>query len=454
VAFWQNFAWVFFSIVLYFIPMDNPMNTFASPGSSANILYGRGHITVPLPGNHATTVIEPHFVAGLPDEHAGFLEAVRSPIGDGAPLAELISSPNQTLAIVTADGTRPVPNSKLIPWLLDELRVKPAAITVITGTGAHRPNTPEELLAMFGERVMRECRVINHNAFDASTQQEIGVTPRGSQVRFCKDYVQADVRVTLGFIEPHFFAGFSGGPKALYPGIAAIENILNFHDAYMIGHPKSTWGVLEENPLQLETRAASEMCPPDFMINVTLNGRKDITGFYAGEWLAAHRAGCADVLKHATVPFDEPFDVVVTSNSGFPLDQNLYQAVKGMSAAAQIVKPGGTIISVSECSDGIPSHGNFYEILTSRPNPRALLDMIEEPGYSVFDQWEAQKLALIQMKAEVQLYSTIPVETVRQLNLHPLDDLEAGIANALKYHGPQARLAILPQGPLTIPYIR
>lgn len=420
----------------------------------ANILYGRGQVAVPVPSFHETVVIEPSYLPGLPDEHAAFLQAVRAPMGNARPLADLITSPSQTLAIVTADGTRPVPNRKLIPWLLDELRIKPAAITVITGTGAHRPNTPEELMAMFGERVMNECRVINHSSFDPATQVEVGVTPRGSQVRFCKDYVEADVKVTLGFIEPHFFAGFSGGPKALYPGIAAIENILNFHDAYMIGHPNSTWGVLENNPLQLETRAASEMCPPDFMVNVTLNGKKDITGFYVGEWLPAHRAGCSDVLKHATVGFDEPFDVVVTSNSGFPLDQNLYQAVKGMSAAAQIVKPGGTIISASECSDGIPSHGNFYEILTSRPTPRALLDMIEAPGYSVFDQWEAQKLALIQMKAEVQLYSTIPADTVRQLNLTPVDDLEQGIAAALAKHGPQARLAILPQGPLTIPYVK
>ncbi len=415
------------------------------------ILYGRGHVVVDVPGD-CSTVIEPQRQAGLADEYAEFLRAVRQPIGS-APLADLMK-PGESLVIVTSDGTRPVPNKKLIPWILDELRVKPASVTVIVGTGAHRPNTPEELLEMFGERVMGECRVINHNSFDDSTMEQVGVTPRGVNVRLCREYVKADKRLTMGFIEPHFFAGFSGGPKALFPGIAAIDNILSFHDAYMIGHVNSTWGVLENNPLQAETRAASEMCPPDFMVNVTLNGQKDITGYYVGDWLAAHRRGCSAVLDHATVGFDEPFDVVVTSNSGFPLDQNLYQAVKGMSAAAQIVKPGGTIISVAECSDGIPSHGNFYEILTSRPNPRALLDMIEAPGYSVFDQWEAQKLALIQEKADVRLFSTLDPDLVRRLNLQPVDDLESGILEALREHGPNARLAVLPQGPLTIPYVK
>lgn len=425
--------------------------TGQSPGK-VDILYGRGTISVGLPAER-TVIIEPNWRDGLADEHGAFLRAVRDPVGDAVPLADLMA-PGETLAIVTSDGTRPVPNKKLIPWMLDELRIKPKQVTIILGTGAHRPNTPEEMLEMFGERIMAECRVINHNAFDDSTLEPLGTTPRGSQIRFCRDYVQADKKITVGFIEPHFFAGFSGGPKALLPGIAAIDNLLDFHDAYMIGHVNSTWGVLEQNPLQLETRAASEMCPPDFMVNVTLNGRKEITGYFVGDWLEAHRRGCSDVLAHATVGFDEPFDVVVTSNSGFPLDQNLYQAVKGMSAAAQIVKPGGTIICASECSDGIPSHGNFYDILTSRPNPRALLEMIEAPGYRVFDQWEAQKMAIIQMKAEVQLYSSLDPELVRSVHLTPVEDLEAGILRALESHGPGARLAVLPAGPLTIPFVR
>jgi nickel-dependent lactate racemase len=307
---------------------------------------------------------------------------------------------------------------------------------------------------MFGQRVMDECNVINHNSFDEDSVVEIGVTPRENHVKFCREYVEADKKIILGFIEPHFFAGFSGGPKALLPGIAYIESIQAFHDAYMIGHPQSTWGVLEENPLQMETRAACAMCPPDFMVNVTLNKDKQITDFFVGEWLKAHRTGCAAVKQSATVGFDEPFDVVVTSNSGFPLDQNLYQTVKGMSAAAQVVKPGGVIIAVSECSDGIPSHGNFLEILTAQPTPAELLKMIETPGYKVFDQWEAQKLALIQMKAEVWVHSSLDPDLVKKLNLKPVENVESAVNEALAKAGPNARLAVLPQGPLTIPYLR
>lgn len=414
------------------------------------ILYGRGKLRVALPAADVT-VIEPSHVPGLPDERAGFLEAVRAPIRS-RPLAGLVQ-PQETLAIVTSDGTRPVPNAKLIPWILDELGCKPREVIVITGTGSHRGNTPEELLAMFGERVVRECRVVNHDCQDDSRLVSIGTTPRGIDVRFCREYVEADKKISVGFIEPHFFAGFSGGPKALLPGIADIESILSFHDAYMIGHPQSTWGVLEDNPLQLESRAASRLCPPDFMVNVTLNGDKEITGYYCGDWLEAHRAGCAFVKDHATVGFDKPFDVVVTSNSGFPLDQNLYQTVKGMSAAVQVVKKGGTIIAVSECSDGIPSHGKFFEILKSAPDPKTMLDTIEAPGYRCFDQWEAQKLAKIQVHSDVQLYSSLDPDLVARLHLTPVTDVAGAVEAALQVHGPTARVAVLPQGPLTIPYI-
>jgi nickel-dependent lactate racemase len=307
---------------------------------------------------------------------------------------------------------------------------------------------------MFGERVMRECRVVNHDCQDESRLVSIGKTPRGVDVRFCREFVEADKKITVGFIEPHFFAGFSGGPKALLPGIADIDSILSFHDAYMIGHPKSTWGVLEGNPLQLESRGASELCPPDFMVNVTLNGDKAITGYYCGDWLEAHRAGCEFVKQHATVGFDEPFDVVVTSNSGFPLDQNLYQTVKGMSAAAQVIRKGGTIIAVSECSDGIPSHGKFFEILKSARNPQSMLETIEAPGYRKFDQWEAQKLARIQVIADVQLYSSLDAALVESLHITPVSIVADAVEAALEKHGPAAKVAILPQGPLTIPYLK
>lgn len=414
------------------------------------ILYGKGRLPVELPDN--VTVIEPTHQSALDNLDAAFARAVESPIGAG-PLASLVK-PVETLAIVTSDGTRPVPNSKLIPWVLDTLAVKPREVVVITGTGTHRPNTPEELFEMFGDRVMRECRVINHDCFDDSTLTTVGTTSRGNTITFCKEYVQADRKLLLGFIEPHFFAGFSGGPKALLPGIAGLNSIMSFHDAYMIGHPGSTWGRTEDNPLQAETREACALCPPDFMINVTLNADKQITAFYPGDWMKAHRVGCKAVAETATVGFDEPFDVVITSNSGFPLDQNLYQTVKGMSAAAQVVRDGGTIITVSECSDGIPNHGKFYDMLSNGKTPQEQLEMIGNPAFGMLDQWSAQKLALIQLKANVELYSSIPSDTVRKLNLTPVSDVAEAVRECLKRYGNDARIAVLPEGPLTIPYVK
>src|SRR5699024_5418277 len=187
------------------------------------------------------------------------------------------------------------------------------------------------------------------------------------------DYVNSDFRIVTGFIEPHFFAGFSGGPKGIMPGIAGIETIMTFHNAKMIGDPRSTWGNMEDNPLQDMTREINGMCKPDFMLNVTLNREKEITNVFAGELYEAHDRGCEFTKEHAMYRCEERFDVVIASNSGYPLDQNLYQAVKGMSAAHKVVKEGGSIIVASECSDGLPDHGNYSKIFNMANSPRELL---------------------------------------------------------------------------------
>ncbi|MPN20382.1 Lactate racemase [bioreactor metagenome] len=196
------------------------------------------------------------------------------------------------------------------------------------------------------------------------------------------------------------------------------------------------------------------MAKPQFMINVTLHGEKEITDVFAGDVIEAHRVGCEFVKKHAMYAVDEPFDIVITTNSGYPLDQNLYQTVKGMSAGAEIVKQGGAVISVSECSDGVPNHGNYADILKARKTPQELLDMINDPSYRLFDQWEAQKQAMIQMKADCYLYSSLDKETVVQAMLNPVDDVEETLQQLLVKYGPNARVAVLPLGPLTIPYVK
>jgi nickel-dependent lactate racemase len=248
-------------------------------------------------------------------------------------------------------------------------------------------------------------------------------------------------------------AGFSGGYKGIFPALADIDSIMRYHRASVIGDPRSTWGVLEGNPTQEQIRANGALLPVDFCINVTLNRRREITRFFCGEVGEAHREGCAFAKSTAMVACRHPYPIVVTTNGGYPLDQNLYQAVKGMSAAAQIIAQDGLIIAASRCNDGFPAHGNFRKLLIEHSSPQAILDTILAPGFSLYDQWEAQLLALIRLKARVGLYSEIPADEVWRAHLEPVADIHRRIAAELKQVGPEAPIAVLPEGPLTIPYL-
>jgi nickel-dependent lactate racemase len=266
-------------------------------------------------------------------------------------------------------------------------------------------------------------------------------------------YVEADRRIVLGFIEPHFMAGFSGGYKGIFPAVADIGAIMRYHDAPTIGHPKSTWGVLDGNPTQARIRHDGSLLPVDFCVNVTLNRDRGITRFFCGDVRAAHEAGCAFSRETAMVACPRPFPVVVTTNSGYPLDQNLYQAVKGMSAAAQIVEDGGLIVTAARCNDGFPAHGNFRQLLVASSSPRALLDTILEPGFSMYDQWEAQLLAMICLKARVALKSELPDDEVRRAHLTPIADIGRAVADEMLRAGRDLAVAVLPEGPMTIPWV-
>jgi nickel-dependent lactate racemase len=324
---------------------------------------------------------------------------------------------------------------------------------IVNGTGSHRANTRDELVRMLGEDIVDTVRIVNHNAFDDATLTYLGQTSFGGEIWVNNDYLRADVRIVTGFIEPHFFAGFSGGPKGVVPGVAGIRTIMHLHNAQMIGDERSTWGLLDGNPVQGEIREAVALAPPHFMVNVAVNARRAITGVWAGHYITAHEAGCRVVAEHATRPVDGTFDVVITTNSGYPLDQNLYQAVKGMSAAARIVRPGGVIIAAAECVDGLPNHGNYKDLLRMRRTAQELLDMIEAPGFALYDQWQAQSQALVQRKAEVFLYSSLDPATVREAMLTPTDNIERTLAELGSRFGPNARIALLPEGPQTVPYI-
>jgi nickel-dependent lactate racemase len=416
------------------------------------LAYGTAGLTVELP-DERTTVIEPEFVPGLPDERAALAAALASPDGT-PPLCDLVRS-EDSVVIVFPDMTRAMPNERVLPVLLAALDHVPAErITLLNANGLHRENTPEELAQMLGPELLRRYRVVNHRGYAQEELISLGRTSLGGDVWLNGEYVRATKRIVTGFIEPHFFAGFSGGPKMVCPGVAGSRTTLHAHNAAMIGHPNATWGVTEGNPIYDEIREAAALAPPHFSLSVTLNKRHEITNIFAGELFATHRAGCAYVKATAMQSVTEPFDVVISTNSGYPLDLNLYQAVKGMSAAAQIVRPGGAIIMAAACSQGVPAGSHYQRLLALESSPAALLQRIESPGFHQPEQWQVQVQALIQAKARVYLKADgVSDAEIRAAHLLPCADIAQKVAALLAEYGAGARLAVLPQGPQTIPYL-
>ena len=415
------------------------------------LAYGRGQLSVEVPKDR-TTVIEPTHAPGLADERGAVLKALREPLGT-APLAEWIK-PGDWICISFTDITRATPNERLIPWLLEHLsHVPPENVTLLNQLGTHRPNTREELDRMLTPEVTRKYRVINHEPENPAALVQFGVTRDGTPALINKELAEADVRIITGFIEPHFFAGFSGGIKGIMPGTAGLQTVMSNHGATNIGDPNATFGITDGNPLWEELRDIALRVGPSFLLNVTLNEQRQITGVFAGDILRAHKAGIEFVRRSAMQRVEAPFDVVVTTNSGYPLDLNLYQGVKGMSAGARIIKPGGTLILACECREGVPANSPLDKLLRSASSPEEILAMLATSGFVRAEQWQAQIQALVQRKAKVLVYSSLSDEVVRAAHLTPCHDISGAIAKGLNKAGPNATLAVLPQGPLTIPYL-
>jgi nickel-dependent lactate racemase len=414
--------------------------------------YGTTGLDVDLP-DERVTVIEPVPRPAVSDVHGTLLGAIRTPIGC-APLAQQVR-PGHRVAISVCDVTRAQPRRDQLKALFEEMPgVSPRDVTIFIATGTHRTNSDAELEQMLGRDILQTYRVVNHNSREASTLAFVGRTSTGVPVYLNREFLQADIRMTTGFVEPHFFAGFSGGPKMVAPGLAGLETVMTLHDATRIGHPNATWGITEGNPVHDDVREISRMVGVHFAIDVTLNREQKMTAAFAGDILEEHRTACAYAKETAMRPVPAPFDVVLTTNSGYPLDQNLYQAVKGMSAAAKIVKPGGTIVCAAECRDGLPAHGSYGAVLSSQASPAALLEMINAPGYSVPDQWQVQVQAQILMKADVLVKTDgLRPDELCAAHFKPIDDVEATVHDALKRAGAGATLCVLPQGPQTIPYL-
>jgi nickel-dependent lactate racemase len=307
---------------------------------------------------------------------------------------------------------------------------------------------------MLGDDIVDGYRCLQHDSHDEQNLIPLGKTSWGNPIRVNRQYLEADVRILTGFIEPHFFAGYSGGPKAVLPSLAGFESVGSNHSAANIAHPNATWGKTEGNPIWEEMKEVALRTNPTFMLNVTLNADGQITSVFAGDMLVAHAAGCAFIAQTAMVPVGEPFDIIITTNSGYPLDLNLYQSVKGMSAAAQIVRQGGAIIMATACEDGVPDHGGYAELLQRGGSPQGVLDMVTSPGFNQPDQWQVQIQAMVQSWADVFIYSEgLTDDQIRGALLMPCRDISHTLAQLASRLNHKASIAVLPEGPQTIPYV-
>jgi nickel-dependent lactate racemase len=432
----------------------------AVAGRQVHLAYGRSGLDVELPAE-STTVIEPSYEPGVADPAGEVRRALQEPVAGPTLRDRLIAggvSAGSTVAISICDGTRAQPRDIMVPAVLQEIEdlVDLTNVTVLVATGTHRGNTPAELREMLGPAVLDRVRVVNHDARDPGSLVFCGTTDHGVPVWLNRIWVEADFTITTGFVEPHFFAGFSGGPKMIAPGLAGLDTVLVLHDAARIGHPRATWGVTVGNPVHDDVRAVATFSgAATYSVDVVLNRDQQIVQAFGGDLLAMHAAACERARALSMVAVDGHFDVVVTTNAGYPLDQNLYQAVKGMSAGAMVVKPGGQLVAVAECSDGFPDHGSYVEVLTGADSPQALLAQIEGRSTTVPDQWQVQIQAKILDLARVGVHCAgLTPDQLAQAHLGSVPDVSAFVRSALAAAGPGARCCVLPEGPQTIPYLR
>lgn len=416
------------------------------------LAYGKNGHEIELPEKWQVDIIEPLWVEGIKDQGNAITKALKDPY-ESKPLKDVAKSDDK-VAIIFSDITRATPYKIILPALLNQLQHVPNEnIRFFCANGTHRFATDNELISILGESVVKSYEIIQNDANNSELFTSVGTTKSGNEVFINKEILKCQVKILTGFIEPHFFAGFSGGGKALMPGMAFQETIKYNHSISHLSLDNVGWGITYGNPLWEEMMEAAELVPGLFLLNITLNRNKEITGVFAGNLRIAHKEGCKFAKESAMVPVNKFYDIVVTSNSGYPLDLNIYQTVKGMSAAAQIVKAGGNIIMAAECWDGIPSGSDYESILKSVNSVNDLMAYIIEKESSIKDTWQIYFQAQIQKKADVYLFSErLDEETIKRALLNPVKDIRVLIENLVNKLGPQASICILPEGPQTIPY--
>jgi nickel-dependent lactate racemase len=376
------------------------------------------------------------------------LAAMRSPIASPA-LCELARG-KRTAAVICSDHTRPVPSRNIIPHILRELRLgnPEIKITLLIATGCHRAPTQAELCDKFGEEIARRETFAIHDCTDTANMRKIGTLPSGAPLTINRIAHETDLLLAEGFIEPHFFAGFSGGRKSVLPGICGRETVLGNHCASFIDHPNARTGVLEGNPIQKDMAAAVGLAKFAYIVNVIIDAQKRVVAAFAGDAHAAHAAGCNHLLGMCRVTPSRPGDIVITSNGGSPLDQNIYQAVKGMTAAQSAAAKNAMIIICAHCGDGTGGD-DFYHMMRDCESPQNLLQTISRVAQkdTAPDQWQAQILARVLSCHEVILVCEPgAAKFAEKMKMRTAKNLEEAFAHALEIKGGGAKITVIPDG--------
>ena len=374
-------------------------------------------------------------------------EAMHAPV-DSACLQELAKD-KENVVIIASDHTRPVPSKVILPPMLLAIREgnPNADITILVATGCHRETTKEELVAKFGQNIVDSEKIVVHDCDDTSNMVNLGTLPSGGQCLINRIAAEADLLLAEGFIEPHFFAGFSGGRKSVLPGVAARETVLANHCAEFIAHPCARTGILEDNPIHRDMLWAAKQAKLRYIVNVVLNGEKEVIYAVAGELEAAHKKG-TDFLSQMCGVETEPADIVISTNGGYPLDQNVYQAVKGMTAAEAAVRDGGVIIMLADSSDGLGGD-HFYHQLADEKDINKTMDLFLSRGRNetVPDQWQSQIFIRILQKATVIYISQMDDKIVEAMHMIPAENLDAAMEKAKKLiNMEKPRITAIPDG--------
>lgn len=414
--------------------------------------YGKTGLEVEIPDENLVGVFGLQNMPALADVSQAVAGAIQSPIGR-PPLAE-IARGRQSATIVICDITRPVPNSEVLPPILEVLErsgIPRDNITVLIATGTHRPNEGEELIHLVGSFVAENYRCVNHDCRAEADLVDFGRSKSGVPILFNRHWVEADLKITAGMIEPHFMAGFAGGRKMIMPGVAGLASIQAWHSPQFLEHPLANNGIVEGNPVHEEALAIAKHCPADFIVDVTLNEAKRPWAVFAGDMELAWNAGVEAVRDTTIAQIEEPLDAVITTSGGFPLDLTFYQTVKGMVGALPPLKPGGWIIIASECAEGIGNR-HFRDLLFSLETIEGIADRMLSPDWKfVADQWQVEELGKAANGHTIAMISGgIPPEEQKRLFVQPFATVEGALKALKEERGPSVRVAAVPKGPYVI----